>query len=167
MSSGINDLPEGYSAWLVRLVLGPMTVVWMPSYTKQPNLPGGTEASPPCPEGDPRVPSAARSDWNPRTETGDTPELSDPSAKYRAVSKESLLWEGQVKAVSISRMSSLLMVEADILASSLCSIRRLAVTGLIQKSSFTVFLLLAQHVRYTNCPKLLNNPIHQRPVRYH
>lgn len=37
----------------------------MPSYTKQPNLPGGTEASPPCPEGDPRVPSAARSDWNP------------------------------------------------------------------------------------------------------
>ena len=80
-----------------------------------------------CPEGDPRVPSAARSDWNPRTETGDTPELSDPSAKYRAVSKESLLWEGQVKAVSISRMSSLLMVDADILASSLCSIRRLAV----------------------------------------
>lgn len=127
MSSGINDLPEGYSAWLVRLVLRPMTVVWMPSYTKQPNLPGGTEASPPCPEGDPRVPSAARSDWNPRTETGDTPELSDPSAKYRAVSKESLLWEGQVKAVSISRMSSLLMVDADILASSLCSIRRLAV----------------------------------------
>lgn len=149
MSSGINDLPEGYSAWLVRLVLGPVTVVWMPSYTKQPNLPGGTEASPPCPEGDPRVPSAARSDWNPRTETGDTPELSDPSAKYRAVSKESLLWEGQVKAVSISRMSSLLMVDADSLASSLCSIRRLAVTGLIQKSSFTVFLLLAQHVRYT------------------
>lgn len=44
----------------------------MPSYTKQPNLPVGTEASPPCPEGDPRVPSAARSDWNPRTETGDT-----------------------------------------------------------------------------------------------
>lgn len=71
----------------------------MPSYTKQPNLPGGTEASPPCPEGDPRVPSAARSDWNPRTETGDTPELSDPSAQYRAVSKKSLLWKGSVKAV--------------------------------------------------------------------
>lgn len=73
----------------------------MPSYTKQPNLPGGTEASPPCPEGDPRVPSAARSDWNPRTETGDTPELSDPSAKYRAVSKKSLLWKDEVKAMCI------------------------------------------------------------------
>lgn len=79
----------------------------MPSYTKQPNLPGGTEASPPCPEGDPRVPSAARSDWNPRTETGDTPELSDPSAKSRAVSKEGLLWKGQEKAASKAGMSSL------------------------------------------------------------
>lgn len=134
----------------------------MPSYTKQPNLPGGTEASPPCPEGDPRVPSAARSDWNPRTETGDTPELSDPSAKYRAVSKESLLWAGQVRAASISRMSSLLMVSVDVLASTLCSIGRLTAAGRSQKNSFTVFLSLTQCGRYTSCcPELLNNPIHQ------
>ena len=123
---------------------GPAPVAWVPSYAKQPNLPGGTGASPPCPEGDPRVPSAARSDWNPGTETGDTPELSDPSAECRAVSTESLLWEGRAKAVSLSRTSSLLVADADSLASSRCSVRSLAVTGLIQESSFTVFLLLAQ-----------------------
>lgn len=114
----------------------------MPSYTKQPNLPGGTEASPPCPEGDPRVPSAARSDWNPRTETGDTPELSDPSAEFRAVSKKRLLWRS-VQAASVLGMSSLLPVDVDVISSTLGSTGRLTVAGFGQQHSFPFFLFIS------------------------